>query len=166
MDRVPTSLELYQVYVTTITATEARRQQANTAYLSFTGVSVAIFSAGHLSTFWFAVLLFLISLIWEATVRYFRRLSQAKFHVIGKLEKEWLLKPFGAEWEHFKTHQSSGTDQIGIGVRYIPLSLTYVELAVPVAMNRLCIAYLLWLLLGFFRLDEMMLTFLNEPFHS
>ena len=112
MSSKPSNFELYSVYVTTINATEARRQQAITAFLSATGASIAIFVAGQLSAIFLAVTMWILSLLWIATIRYFRRLAKAKFMVIEELERTWSIQPFKLEWGYFKSENPEKKIQI------------------------------------------------------
>ena len=76
---------------------------------------------------------FVIALTWFATVLYFRRLAQAKFAVIAKVEKELVLPAFKLEWQHFK----------GKG-KFVHLSLTYLEMVVPAGAAVVSFAYILY----------------------
>ena len=82
-------LEVYKVFVSTITANENRRQQASVVYLGMVAAIVTAVGVVHnnMPLIYPASLIFLISVIWLLTIRYFRRLAKAKFAVVSEIEK-------------------------------------------------------------------------------
>lgn len=96
------ALTLYTVYVETITANEQRRAQLAAIYLSLFAAGGAAFGALKLDLFYAAVPALLVSIVWLASIRYFRRLASAKFKVIAELEDLFGYKPFGREWHFYK----------------------------------------------------------------
>ena len=74
-----------------------------------------------------------IALTWLATVWYFRRLAQAKFAVIAEIEESLVMPAFKHEWQHFKN-----------GRTFFHLSLTYLEMVVPVLAAAGSAAYILY----------------------
>lgn len=127
-------LEIYRTFVGTITASEARRQQASTAYLGMVAaiatVSVAVPDMPLILP---VVGIFFVALIWLATVVYFRRLAQAKFAVIKEIEKGMDIQAFAFEWHHFN-HQR------GI---FTP-SLTRIEMFPPCVIAFCCVALFIY----------------------
>lgn len=103
MSDQPSEIELYSIFVDTITAAEQRRQQISSIYYS---LLIAVFaflgSDIKISSIYLTLPLSLISLIFFAKIQYFRNLATAKFAVIETLEKDWDVKPFEIEWNEFK----------------------------------------------------------------
>ena len=126
-------LEIYKIFVETITANEGRRQQAATAYL---GIMAALFTAAwsipDLPRLIPAIAVLVISITWFATVQYFLHLAQAKFAVIQEIEKEFSLPAFKLEWDYFNKHNGNGF-----------LRLTRIEQVVPALAAIICAGYIL-----------------------
>lgn len=122
-------LELYRVVVDGITANEARRQQMMTVYVS---LMVAGFAAmGSIETLdpLFVVIPALpLSVVWYASLRYFRALATAKFKVIAHLEKGFSVKPFEMEWK------SMCHPKVGLSV---------LEMTLPVVIMLACVVFLI-----------------------
>ena len=73
-----------------------------------------------------------ITTVWWLSVKYFRKLARAKFSVIAELEKDLPIAVFALEWKAFKGDRSRG------------LSLTHLEMALPITTAALCGAYILF----------------------
>ena len=130
-------LEIYKVVVNTITANEERRQRIAIAYIGMLSAIVMVTSAiPKLPLVVSALVIFVIALTWFATVWYFRKLAQAKFAVIAEIEKNLVLAAFKQEWGHFRGKNCS-----------FKLSLTYLEMVVPVFAIFGSIGYILYWLI-------------------
>lgn len=133
-------LELYKSYVATITATESRRQQASTVYLGMiAAVATLAPSISNSSLIFPAATIFVVSVVWWRSVKYFRKLAKAKFTVVSSLEKKFPFAPFDVEWKAFKADGSNR------------LSLTHLEMALPIAAATLSGSYVLFYLLTFLK---------------
>ena len=71
-----------------------------------------------------------ISIVWFLTVRYFRRLADAKFDVIKKMEASLPVSPFELEHNAYKAKR-------GFHIR-----LTYLEMIPPLFFAVLCLLYI------------------------
>ena len=114
-DELATYVELYKTAVEMADRTSARRAGANTFFVTLnTGVTavVGIVSAarkppphGTLPAFDAFGLVFtalagvILAAVWWALLRYYRRLSRAKWHVINRLETRLPTSPFTDEWK-------------------------------------------------------------------
>ncbi|MBC6441386.1 MAG: hypothetical protein GDA49_13490 [Rhodospirillales bacterium] len=115
-------IEIYKIVVDTITASEARRQQAGSAYIGMIAAIVTATGAfSSLTAITAAVQVFVIALVWSATVCYFRRLATAKFDVIAEMEKDLEIAAFDMEWKRFKEGKKA-------------FSLTRIEMIIPVGL--------------------------------
>ena len=127
-------LEIYKVYISTITANENRRQQASVVYLGM--VAAIVTAVGVVSNkmplIYPASLIFLISMIWFLTIRYFRKLAKAKFLVVSEIEKDLPIAPFEMEWEIL----SAGKDN--------RISLTHLEMFLPLFIALGCATYIIF----------------------
>ena len=90
---------------------------------------------------------FLLALTWLVTVLYFRRLAQAKFAVIAEIEENHLSLPaFKLEWQHFNGKK-----------KFYHLSLTHLEMVIPVGVAIVSAAYILyWLSCQIFFYSDVM----------
>ena len=135
MDEIDQKIEIYGIFVRTITATENRRQQASTIYL---GIIVAVFTAagavGDMPSVLPAVATLCTSIIWLVTVRYFRRLAQAKFAVIKRLESDLPFAPFELEWQEV------------VPKRKLKVGLTQIEMIAPATIGAIALFYVIWFL--------------------
>jgi len=109
-----TILELYKTAVEMADRTSARRQGANSFFLTLNTALAALVGIvssaqkppphGNLPTFdpyglvLTAVAGIVLSLTWRALLRYYRRLNAAKFDVINEMEKRLPIKPYTDEW--------------------------------------------------------------------
>jgi len=120
-------LELYRLVTDTITANEARRQQMMTIYVSLIVAGfAAIGSIEALDPLYVVAPALPLSLVWLASLRYFRALSEAKFKVIDELEQGLTVKPFAMEWALMKQPK---------------LGLSVLEMTLPIAVCLGCITY-------------------------
>jgi len=103
MNDQPSTIELYSIFVETITAAEQRRQQITSTYYSLL-IAVFAFLASDIKVtpIYLTLPLSFISLIFFTKIQYFKNLATAKFAVIKTLEKDWDVKPFEMEWTEFK----------------------------------------------------------------
>lgn len=126
-------LEIYKVYISTITANENRRQQASVVYLGM--VAAIITAVGIVSNkmplIYPASLILLISLVWFLTIGYFRRLAKAKFSVVSEMEKDFPIAPFEMEWEILSTEKNNR------------ISLTHLEMFLPLFIASSCLVYII-----------------------
>lgn len=135
-------IELYKIVVNTITANEQRRQQGNAVYLSMVAAGMA--AIGGIKNFdpvYLALPALPISLIWFASVRYFRQLARAKFRVIGEIEKNFSIRPFELEWQHFKS-STDGNLRLPKWLR-LRFGLTHLEMCVPAFLAAASALYLM-----------------------
>lgn len=96
-------LEIYKLYVQSADNISARRQSANSFFLS---INTAIIGAiGYLGadkgTFGWAVSLagILICVAWYRSVRAYKDLNSGKFKVVHEIEKKLPISVYAAEWE-------------------------------------------------------------------
>ncbi len=121
MEPIQERLEIYKIFVTTITANEGRRQRAATVYLGMiAGLVAAVQAIPTLTYAGSAAIVFVIAAVWLLTIYYFRRLAQAKFAVIKEIEKDLSFRAFEFEERSFKQR------------RGVPApSLTWLEMGLP-----------------------------------
>jgi signal transduction histidine kinase len=140
MTENPSKLDLYSIYVTTIISNETRRQQASAIYLSLISAGLALIgSIKSINIYYVIFPAIAISVIWLLTIIYFRALAQAKFKVIGEIEKDWEIKPFNFEWKYFKSQKRGA---------FFRVSLTYLEMSIPIITFICSIAYILFDVIG------------------
>ena len=126
-------LEIYKVFVTTITANENRRQQTSTVYLGM--VAAVVTAAGvvrDIPLIYPALVILSISVIWFFTIRYFRRLAKAKFAVVSKIEEGLPIAAFEMEWQILSAGKNN---RIG---------LTHLEMFVPSLIAASCAVYIVF----------------------
>lgn len=140
-------LELYKVMVGTITSSEQRRQQLGAVFLTLIAAGITALGAiKDLDPIYVAVPGLIVSVIWFASVSYFRRLAQAKFKVIEELEKHFSIRPFELERTFFKNPRDAGSGG-GKQRRSLRLGLTQLEMIVPGALMLVSGAYVLYRLI-------------------
>ena len=127
-------LEVYKVFISTITANENRRQQASVVYL---GMIAAIVTAvgvvcNNMPLIYPTSLIFLISTIWFLTIRYFRRLAKAKFAVVSEIEKDLPVAAFEMEWKILSEEKNKLID------------LTHLEMFLPLFIALGCAGYIVF----------------------
>ena len=126
-------LEVYKTFVETIIASENRRQQVSTIYLGMVvAVSTVAGAVEKIELIYPASIVLVLSTVWFLSVRYFRKLAQAKFFVISEIEKDIPIAAFQLEWNKLKSENGS------------QVSLTYLEMSIPVMLGLLCIGYILF----------------------
>jgi hypothetical protein len=119
-----TVLELYKTAVEMADRTSARRQGANSFFLTLNTALAAVVGIvssarkppphGNLPTFdayglvLTAIAGIVLSLTWRALLRYYRRLNGAKFDVINEMEKQLPVKPYTDEWAILHPPPKSG----------------------------------------------------------
>lgn len=114
-------VEIYGIYVQTITANEQRRQALAAFYLSLVAVGSALLASEKFTQYIaIAFPISIVSLVWFSSIRYFKNLAKAKFKVIDELEDTFEIKPFKHEWEYYKKEKS-----------VLRLGLTQLELIIP-----------------------------------
>ena len=139
----PRNIDIYSVYVQTITANEQRRQALAAFYLSLVAAGIALFASEKITEYVAIVIpISIISMVWFSTIRYFRRLAKAKFKVISELESGFDIKPFAKEWEYYK----SGQGRLKIG-------LTHIELIIPALIFVVSTSYVLYRVYSFIALN-------------
>lgn len=126
-------LEVYKTFVETIIASENRRQQVSTIYLGMVvAVSTVAGAVEKIELIYPASIVLVLSTVWFLSVRYFRKLAHAKFFVISEIEKDIPIAAFQLEWNKLKSENGS------------QVSLTYLEMSIPVMLGLLCIGYILF----------------------
>ena len=98
-------IELYKVYVRTADNNSARRQSSNTFYLTLNTGVIAFCGYRFDPSGNFNFLLILVGILgialcylWHSTLLSHKQLNTKKFDVILKIEKEFPIEPFEAEW--------------------------------------------------------------------
>jgi len=130
-----TRLSLHKLMSDTITAAERRRQQASTFYLTIIAALIALGGSDvGVDKYTISISTIVISLLWLASIRYFRSLSKAKFDVISDLEMSMEYALFQKEWDYFKTKYHKG--------RFIGLELSTIEMALPTLIGTIAIGFL------------------------
>lgn len=122
-------LEIYRIWVETITAAERRRQFVSAAYAALALAPITV--AGVLpdvEILYIATPLYFLSLLWWGNVHSFRRLAVAKFRVLDEMEENLPLAPFRAEWRLLKS------SPVGLGGTWPYMELTMVEKALPAVL--------------------------------
>ena len=149
MSDIKEILELYSVYVQTITANEQRRLQISVFYTSLiTGWLALIGIIDSLKVFYITIPIFGISIVWFLSIRYFRALAKAKFSVIKELEKHFFIQPFAIERKHYK-----GQDNSNIGTKSKKrwrIGLAHIDMIVPLFISIISGIYLFLSLLLYF----------------
>lgn len=143
-------LELYSVYVETVTANEQRRQALSAFYTTIIAAGAAFLTSDNdYDHVWIISAIFVISVIWYLTIRYFRRLAKAKFEVIKLMESHFAVQPFGLEWKFFKGDLPDNAEAPRKKRRWIRFSLTHFDMVIPLVSLISCGAYLLYRLFGY-----------------
>lgn len=125
-------LEIYKIVVDTVTANEGRRQRSATAYLGMlAAIATAAAAIPGLPLIAPAFVSLILALTWLATVWYFRRLAQAKFSVINKIEGDLAFPVFQLEQEHLKSARC-----------FFKFDLTHLEMIVPIVVIILSVGYI------------------------
>lgn len=133
-----TVLDLYKLAVEMADRVSARRGVANTFFLTVNTGLTALFGAATLR--WYvpaAGIVFAVA--WWLSLRSYRRLNQAKFHVITAVEAQLPVQLFTDEWEYLKP--DPGTAERGWHGRYLELGA--VERVVPLVFAAIYVAELI-----------------------
>lgn len=121
MSNQPTKLELYAIFVATITAKEQRRHQVAAIYVALISLGTAFLGVyTDLDPLYITAPVGLTALFWLLNMLYFRSLAKAKFAVIHEIEKDWDFRPFELEWQKLQEQP-----------RQMRISLTFVEILFP-----------------------------------
>lgn len=131
-------LEIYKVYVQMADNISARRQSANSFFLTVNTavIGIVVYVGGASGKWNWVVSLAGIALCyaWYRLIRSYKDINSGKFKVVQEIEKELPLSPYDAEWEAL----GRGDDP----KLYLPF--THVEVWVPRIFGALhCIALLL-----------------------
>ncbi len=136
------NLAVYGIYVQTITANEQRRQALAAFYLSLVAAGIALLASDEITQYVaIAIPISIVSIVWFSTIKYFRNLAKAKFKVIEELENDFVIKPFAKEWEFYKS-----------GGSRFKISLTHIELIIPVMIFIVSTLYVLYSFYQFIKL--------------
>lgn len=128
-------IEIYRIFVETVTAAENRRQQVSAIYIGVIAAIVTIASAvGNAAWTILAGTIVAVSATWFMSIWYFRKLAKAKFDVIGKMESDLPIAPFAQEWKMFKQEGKF-------------IGLTHMEMVFPTISGIGGLVYLLWWIL-------------------
>ncbi len=128
------NVNIYGIYVQTITANEQRRQTLAALYLSLVAAGIALLASEKITHYIaVAIPISIVSIVWFATIKYFRNLAKAKFKVIEELEKDFEIKPFGREWEYYKMEKGG-----------LKIGLTHLELIIPIVIFTASSIYVLY----------------------
>lgn len=137
-------IELYSVFVGTVTASEQRRQTLSAFYTSLIAAGAAVLGSGsEFDSAWIVSAILIVSVIWFMTMRYFRRLASAKFKVIREMESHFSMQPFDMEWHHFKNKPSKDGESM-IPRRWSQWTLTHFDQVVPLLATVFSTAYLIY----------------------
>lgn len=145
-------LEQYRLYVEMAEKTSERRSTANNFFLSVNGFLLSIIGilpqVGGISTdfslVWMSGIVaagIIFCFAWMTIIRSYKKLNEAKFTIIGRLEKKLPLALFDSEWKYLTTGKKKKR-RFGVMIRYFPLTL--IESWVPGT----CIALYIGLLFG------------------
>jgi hypothetical protein len=151
-------LEQYKLYVEMADHISERRSTANNFFLSVNGFLLSIIGilprlniiTVEFNLVWLAGISaagILFCLAWIALIRSYKKLNEAKFTVIGLVEKKLPATLFDAEWRYLMVNRAKKR-RFGAVIRYFPLTL--IEIWVP----GICILIYLGLLYGWWYLTE------------
>jgi len=132
-------LEVYKMTVEMADRVSARRATANAFFLTLnsallatlgilrpaTGGAQGVMTADRFGLVLLSLAGLILSLTWWALLRSYRQLNRAKFRVIGALERELPVAPFGDEWKYLEGDRSSRPWarylELGQAERIVPL---------------------------------------------
>lgn len=99
-------LEQYKLYLEMADRISARRQTANTFFVSLNTVLITLGGYARTATstddFFYSVIScsgMVVCYIWYRLIKSYKNINSAKFKVIHEIEKELPLKVYDAEWE-------------------------------------------------------------------
>jgi len=108
-----TLLRQYELMVNSANQVTNWRQTTNNFYLAVNTTLLAVATYLYGSAFTTSLIVSLIgiaiSFLWHQNINYFRKLNEAKFKVIHRMEKDLPVAMFHLEYEHLKTQGSSST---------------------------------------------------------
>lgn len=119
------AIQIYSIWVGTITQSEARRQHASSFYLSVVAALGAVSQHDAQQSIYAFCAIAFVATLWLYTIKYFQALAKAKFDVIEKMEAQLPLAPFREEWILFKSKYNKG--------RLFGLRLSTMESLLPIA---------------------------------
>ncbi|WP_416902033.1 hypothetical protein [Micromonospora echinospora] len=129
-----TLTEQYKVYVEMADRMSSRRGLTNTFFLTSNSAFVVLAApALHnnpISAPW--ILLMFIALasqcvIWYTLLGSYRRLSSAKYRVVGQIEERLPIRPWAAEWNHLDSSNNSRRHwRLGVLERWVPILFIFV----------------------------------------
>lgn len=134
MNDLEARLEIYRIWVETITAAERRRHFVSAGYAALAIAPITV--AGVLpdvEMIYIAAPVYFVSGLWLTTVYSFRCLARAKFKVIEELEASLPAAPFREEWRVLKSNPN------GLFGWWDYHPLTGLEMACPTAL--LCVSF-------------------------
>lgn len=125
-------IELYKIMIDTITANEQRRQQVTSVNISLVVAGMAALGGiKDLDPLYVVLPALPLAAIWLFSIRYFRRLSKAKWEVVHEIESQFQHQPFSDEWKRVK--EAPG---------WMSFGLTHLEMSVPLAIITTSTLYL------------------------
>lgn len=147
-------LDQYKLYVQMADKISDRRSTANNFFLSVNGFLLSIMGilpqlkSGLLNfnLVWLggvAAIGIIFCIAWMTLIRSYNKLNEAKFTVIGALEKKLPAPVYDVEWKYL-TAGKKKKKRFGINVRYFPLTL--IESWVPA----ICIILYIGLIIGWY----------------
>jgi hypothetical protein len=151
-------LELFKICVELADRTSARRAGANTFFVSLNSIAAAVVGylsatktggngVDHFSLTMLALVGIILSITWWGILRYYRRLSKAKWDVINQMEKQLPVQPFKDEWMilhpeepvrgRFKWLRRSRHREATVVEQVVPLTFAavYLVLAIRIACS-------------------------------
>ncbi|MGQ3213027.1 MAG: RipA family octameric membrane protein [Shinella sp.] len=134
------TVQIYDTFVQTITATEQRRQQTSTAYMSLlAGVAAALGFFAQIDPAYPVAVLFFLSILWSEKIIYYRDIAMAKWQVCLDLESRLPVAPFTLEREALKKFR---------GNRRVFRGLSNIERYFPMCVAVTSALYLIYRLVG------------------
>lgn len=136
-------IELYKTYVRSADNNSRRRQSSNTFYLTlntgliaFCGYRFNPDSDVNFLLILLGILGVALCYLWYGTLKSHKQLNTQKFNVILKIEKEFPIEPFEAEWELLEKGKNSKVYK----------EITKLEMKVPYAFGTSCVLMALGIL--------------------
>ena len=121
-------IEQYKIYIEMSDHISARRQNANSFFLTLNTVIIAFVGYVNMGDkslsafYWFiSIAGMLLCFMWYKLIRSYRDLNSAKFKVVHAIESHLPIAPFEAEWEISQRGSNSKL--------YLPF--THVEIYIP-----------------------------------
>ena len=116
-------LKQYEIMANTTQNVTLWRQNGNSFYLTLSTALLGFIiytsnSVGVYEKIGMACIGIVIAILWYYTIDYYRKLNNAKFDVIGIMEKKLPIKMFDLEWKTYKKDKSKDVTQIE---KYLPI---------------------------------------------